>query len=105
MEPELPHGRPAKRERHFTSPAVEVLIPRIQRSIADPELAVIFENCFSNTLDTAVWPGSYEGKPDTCVVTGDIDAMWLRDSSAQLWPYLRLARKDEPLLRFDRKSG
>lgn len=94
---ELPHGRPAKGERHFTSSAVEELIPRIQRGIADPALAVIFENCFPNTLDTTVFPGRFEGKSDTFVITGDINAMWLRDSSAQLWPYLELAREDAPL--------
>jgi meiotically up-regulated gene 157 (Mug157) protein len=44
-----------------------------------------------------VFPGAFEGKPDTYVVTGDIDAMWLRDSSAQLWPYLPLAKQDAPL--------
>ncbi|MDR3727636.1 MAG: glycoside hydrolase family 125 protein [Terracidiphilus sp.] len=93
----LPQGRPGRGERHFTSVAVEALIPRIQRSIADPALATIFENCFPNTLDTTVWAGSHEGRPDTYVVTGDIDAMWLRDSSAQLWPYLPLAKEDEKL--------
>ena len=60
-------------------------------------VALIFENCFPNTLDTTVFPGSYEGKPDTYVVTGDIDAMWLRDSSAQVWPYLPLAKEDAKL--------
>jgi uncharacterized protein len=57
-------------------------------------LAAIFENCFPNTLDTTVQPGKFDGKPDTAVVTGDIAAMWLRDSSAQIWPYLPLASKD-----------
>ena len=94
---QLSQGRPAPGGRRFTSAAVDALIPRIQRRIADPALAAIFENCFPNTLDTTVWPGRYEGKPDTYVVTGDIDAMWLRDSSAQLWPHLRLAREDETL--------
>jgi len=93
----LPHGRPSRADRRFTSAAVEALLPRIQRRIADPALATIFENCFPNTLDTTVWPGVFEGKPDTYIVTGDIDAMWLRDSSAQLWPYLPLAKEDEPL--------
>ena len=94
---ELPHGRPAKVDRHFSSAAVEALIPRIQGKIADPALAIIFANCYPNTLDTTVYAGTQEGKPDTYVVTGDIDAMWLRDSSAQLWPYLPLIKDDEPL--------
>ena len=94
---ELPHARPALADRHFTSPAVEALISRLQHGIADPALATIFENCFPTTLDTTVFPGSYEGKPDTYVVTGDIDAMWLRDSSAQVWPYLPLAKEDPKL--------
>lgn len=93
----LPHGRPPLGQRHFTSAAVEETIQRVQRGIADPALAVMFENCFPNTLDTTVFPGAFEGKPDTYVVTGDIDAMWLRDSSAQLWPYLPLAKQDAPL--------
>jgi meiotically up-regulated gene 157 (Mug157) protein len=58
----------------------------------------MFLNCFPNTLDTTVIPGEFEGKPDTAVVTGDIAAMWLRDSSAQVWPYLPFAAKD-PALR------
>ncbi|HEY1901418.1 MAG TPA: glycoside hydrolase family 125 protein [Terracidiphilus sp.] len=97
MAAELPHSRPSKSDRHFTSAAVEALIPRIQRGIADPALSTIFENCFPNTLDTTVFPGTFEGHPDTYIVTGDIDAMWLRDSSAQVWPYVPLASQDAKL--------
>jgi uncharacterized protein len=95
---ELPRARPPVGARHFTSEAVETAIQRVQKQIPDRSLATIFENCFPNTLDTTVFPGSHDGKPDTYVVTGDIDAMWLRDSSAQLVPYLPLAKQD-PRLR------
>lgn len=94
---ELPHARPAAGERHFTSQAVEAAIPELQKKIADPRLKVLVENCLPNTLDTTVHPGTFEGKPDTYVVTGDIDAMWLRDSSAQVWPYLNYVKEDEKL--------
>ena len=90
----LPHVRPARANRKFSSPAVEEAIRSLQKQIADPALRVLVENCLPNTLDTTVYPGTFEGKPDTYVVTGDIDAMWLRDSSAQVWPYLQFARQD-----------
>ncbi len=95
--PKLPHARPPVADRKFTSPAVEDAIATLQRQIGDPALRVLVENCLPNTLDTTVYPGAFDKHPDTYVVTGDIDAMWLRDSSAQVWPYLRLARKDARL--------
>ena len=63
----------------------------------DPKLYWMFANCFPNTLDTTVRYRSVEGDDDTFVITGDINAMWLRDSAAQVWPYLRYVDKDEPL--------
>lgn len=91
--------RPAPAQRAFTSDAVEAAITRIQRDIADPELAWLFANCFPNTLDTTVRYREIDGQPDTFVITGDINAMWLRDSSAQVWPYLPLAKEDARLKR------
>jgi uncharacterized protein len=91
--------RPAPAERRFTSPAVEATITEVAREIADPELAWLFGNCFPNTLDTTVHFRETAGAPDTFVITGDIAAMWLRDSSAQVWPYLPLARQDPSLQR------
>ncbi|MBW8860274.1 MAG: glycoside hydrolase family 125 protein, partial [Caulobacter sp.] len=85
--------RPPVEARRFASPAVEALIKRVKAKVADPELAWLFENCFPNTLDTTVFLGEAGGKPDAFVITGDIDCMWLRDSSAQVWPYLSLAAK------------
>ncbi|HEU5341728.1 glycoside hydrolase family 125 protein [Edaphobacter sp.] len=96
---DMSKGRPSPADRKFTSRAVEQYITETQKRIADPALASLFSNCFPNTLDTTVEPGTYDGKPDTAVVTGDIAAMWLRDSSAQVWPYLPLATKDPALQR------
>ena len=93
----LPSGRPKPAERKFSSPAVEDFLRTTSRRVNDPVLAALFVNCFPNTLDTTVQPGSFAGKPDTVVITGDIAAMWLRDSSAQVWPYLALAAKDAAL--------
>lgn len=52
-----------------------------------------------NTLDTTVFASTYDQKPDTYIITGDIDAQWLRNSSAQVWPYLPCAASDKPLRR------
>ncbi len=91
--------RPVREKRRFTSPAVEAKIQQVKKTIADPELAWLFENCFPNTLDTTVFHKEIDGQPDTFVITGDINAMWLRDSAAQVWPYLPLAKEDPKLQR------
>ena len=91
--------RPPPGQRTFSSPAVEETLLRIRATVGDAQLAWLFENCYPNTLDTTVTLGELDGKPDTFIVTGDIPAMWLRDSSAQVWPYLPLARSDEALRR------
>ncbi len=90
-------ARPKAADRRFRSEEVERFLERTSARIADSELAKLFVNCFPNTLDTTVEPGTFEGKPDTAVITGDIAAMWLRDSSAQVWPYLPFAAKDDHL--------
>lgn len=89
--------RPAPDKRNFTSAAVEKAILQTKAKLKDPKLAWMFENCFPNTLDTTVEFKIKNGKPDTFVITGDIHAMWLRDSSAQVWPYLPLSNEDEKL--------
>lgn len=94
---ELPFQRPSKECRTFSSATVEKVIEDFKKLIPDPDLARLFENCFPNTLDTTIrWhhPGA---DPQTFVVTGDIDAEWLRDSHKQLTPYLPLAKKDAKL--------
>ena len=90
-------NRPPLEKRTFTSEVVEELIKQIKPAIADEELAWMFENCFPNTLDTTVDYEILDGRPDTFIITGDIDAMWLRDSTAQVWPYMPLITREKKL--------
>lgn len=90
-------GRPPLGQRKFTSKAIEEVIATTKTLIKDPEIAWMFENCFPNTLDTTVEYGLLNGEPDTFVITGDIHAMWLRDSTAQIWPYLPYVNRDRDL--------
>ena len=90
-------NRPPVNKRLFTSKAVEAEIIRVKKLLTNQKLAWMFENCFPNTLETTVHYRTTDGKPDTFVYTGDIHAMWLRDSGAQVWPYVQLANKDPEL--------
>ncbi len=100
---EVPTSRPPADRRLFRSEAVERCVRDMSERIGDPVLRRMFEQCFPNTLDTTVRPGrTGDGDDDTFVVTGDIDAMWLRDSGAQVWPYLRFAADDAGLRRLIR---
>lgn len=56
----------------------------LSRSIENENLKTIFLNCFINTIETTVDVTS----DDTFVITGDIPAMWLRDSTSQVEHYL-----------------
>lgn len=84
-------------ERLFSSQAIENEINRISGLLNNPKLKWMFTNCFPNTLETTVHYRIKDGKPDTFVYTGDIHAMWLRDSGAQVWPYVQFANQDPEL--------
>lgn len=90
-------NRPKASKRLFVSKVVDKEIERVKGMLKNPKLAWMFENCFPNTLDTTVYFDKKNGKPDTSVYTGDIHAMWLRDSGAQVWPYIHYADKDANL--------
>jgi meiotically up-regulated gene 157 (Mug157) protein len=98
----FPSKRPPAVQRKFVSRTVEDTITRVKARIADRELAWMFENCYPNTLDTTVNVSGAPEQPDTFIITGDIDAMWLRDSACQVWPYLPLAKDDADLRRMFR---
>ena len=90
-----PDQRPAPGNRLFVSQAVEAKIAQVAPQLTNPKLRWMFRNCFPNTLDTTVHYDESTGL--TFVYTGDIHAMWLRDSGAQVWPYVDLCKEDEPL--------
>ena len=94
----LPYQRPEPECRLFRSDAVEDTIAKITAKMADPDLARLFENTFPNTLDTTVRWHTDSDAPQTFIVTGDINAQWLRDSTNQLAQYQALAKQD-PALR------
>ena len=91
--------RPPVDERLFISKAVEEKIAVIKKVLTNQRLAWMFENCLPNTLDTTV---HFDGDEDTFVYTGDIHAMWLRDSGAQVFPYVALCGDDPELARLIR---
>jgi uncharacterized protein len=75
--------------------SMRALIVRVHDEFAaHPKIAAMFDRCFRNTFETTLRP-----QPDgsVFVITGDIPAMWLRDSTAQVKPYLLLAREDEQI--------
>ena len=95
------NNRPAESQRLFRSDAVEKQIREIARLLTNHRLAWMFVNCYPNTIDTTVHytESDADGLPDTFVYTGDIHAMWLRDSGAQVFPYVKLAPQDKHLQR------
>lgn len=72
--------------------SMQCLLDEVHKKLDDdPLLWETFQNCYINTLDTTV---KRMADGTTYVVTGDIPAMWLRDSVCQLRPYYVLARED-----------
>jgi meiotically up-regulated gene 157 (Mug157) protein len=90
----LAYQRPTEECRTFKSSGVEETVSRMQTVIKDPDLARLFQNSYPNTLDTAIkWKGYAADNAEeelTFIITGDINAMWLRDSSNQMQSYLPL---------------
>lgn len=91
------HHRPDTEDRLFRNETIEKTISEVAETITDEDIRRMFSQCLPNTLDTTVYYAEHDGKPDTFVLTGDIPAMWLRDSVNQLWPYLQFASQDDEL--------
>lgn len=82
-------------EKRVLSQSIENLLKKIEDVFKEePKVADMFRRCYTNTLNTTV-KRMEDGS--SYVITGDIPAMWLRDSVAQLRPYLILAKEDEEI--------
>lgn len=89
--------RPLEKHRLFKSEVIENVISEASKKITDPHLKRMFSQCLPNTLDTTTSYKESKDGPDTFISTGDIPAMWLRDSTNQVWPYLRFVNQDDKL--------
>lgn len=104
----LSYARPVPECRTFTSPELEETLARLKKVITDPDLYRLFENTWPSTLDTTIaWRGYANGTSDSqepghpkpkekeelsFIITGDIEAMWLRDSANQLQAYTSILK-------------
>lgn len=87
-----------KKEKQYE--AIEKMMERVREAFgAEHKIARMFEKCISNTLDTTI-KRDENGK--IFVITGDIPAMWLRDSSCQLRPFLLFAKEEPEILEIIR---
>ncbi|KAF4125612.1 uncharacterized protein GMORB2_0856 [Geosmithia morbida] len=89
---EFPSQRPSEECRTYKVDEAEAVISRaMNRTIADPDLYRLFANTWPSTLDTTVrWTGASADDADeelAFIITGDINAMWMRDSANQLQSY------------------
>ncbi|KAI1387820.1 glycoside hydrolase family 125 protein [Hypoxylon trugodes] len=96
---ELSYQRPAPECRKFNLSEVEESIQEMEGLVTDPDLFRLFQNSFPNTLDTTVtWKGFAADDSTeelTFITTGDIVAMWLRDSANQMRSYKSLLKADD----------
>ncbi|MGI6392322.1 MAG: glycoside hydrolase family 125 protein [Candidatus Izemoplasmatales bacterium] len=91
---EIDHRRDYDNMRDYIDPLIA--------SISDEAERITFQKTFYSTVDgiknnKGDWPGvlHYKDNGMTFVYTGDIHAMWLRDSSAQVLPYLQFMEMDQ----------
>lgn len=82
---DLPFQRPATECRKVVVEEVEEVIREMNRTVKDPDLFRLFENCFPNTLDTSVtWTGVSSESANEEVCTSTIRHCVRMDGCAQL---------------------
>lgn len=76
-------------------PAIEQAIEDVKRKFPeDAHIAEVFAACISDTIQKTI---HVQEDGSVFVITGDIPAMWLRDSACQLLPFLRFAKEEEDI--------
>ncbi len=73
----------------------EVLALVQEKMAHRPKIVEMFKNCYADTLEKTI---RFQEDGQVFMLTGDIPAMWLRDSTNQLRPYL-LTASDSPRVR------
>lgn len=90
----MPSVRPPTSQRTFAIPEVESYLTSMVAKFKDPNLGKLFANTLPNTLDTTVHRiDTTTNAEDAFIVTGDITAMWIRDSSNQVAPFIEFAKQ------------
>ncbi|MGL5151639.1 MAG: glycoside hydrolase family 125 protein [Clostridium sp.] len=72
---------------------VKNISEEICQNIKSEKLRDVFKRCFINTIESTV---NVEGE-DTFIITGDIPAMWLRDSTSQIEHYMPFIKEHKEL--------
>lgn len=69
---------------------LQVCVDKFKETLKGERLQETFTQCFFNTLYTTTF---FEKDDSVFIITGDIPAMWLRDSSAQVLQYVHFAEE------------
>ncbi|MCF4121294.1 glycoside hydrolase family 125 protein [Antribacter sp. KLBMP9083] len=75
----------------LTDDVVEAWTERVRTALPGTEVPRVFRACLARTIRRSLMRLD---SGEVAVITGDIPAMWLRDSSTQMWPYLTLVASD-----------
>ena len=88
-------GQEENRKAEALRQEVNMLAEELAEKLEDGKLKEMFRRCF---VSTAATTARFLPEGRAYVITGDIEAMWLRDSSAQVAHYLPYLKRS-PMLR------
>ncbi|EAF5054170.1 glycoside hydrolase family 125 protein [Listeria monocytogenes] len=73
---------------------IQISTEKIKKEINNQKLVEMYKRCMENTLDSTI---KIRDSGLTFILTGDIPAMWLRDSVCQVRPFLIFAKENEEI--------